>query len=77
LTLLWQFLASFPGAIAKIIARNCQRRADFQKRVEMWVHEEEVEGRKLTEIINSDHENVKYLPGVALPPNLLLDEFDS
>lgn len=57
-------------AIAKIIARNCQRRADFQKRVEMWVHEEEVEGRKLTEIINSDHENVKYLPGVALPPNL-------
>jgi glycerol-3-phosphate dehydrogenase (NAD+) len=70
-------LASFPGAIAKIIARNCQRRADFQKRVEMWVHEEEVEGRKLTEIINSDHENVKYLPGVALPPNLLLDEFDS
>eukprot|EP00435_Cladocopium_sp_Y103_P050596 s344_g15.t1 len=57
-------------AIAKIIARNCQRRADFQKRVEMWVHEEEVDGRKLTEIINSDHENVKYLPGVALPPNL-------
>ena len=43
----------------------------------MWVHEEEVEGRKLTEIINSDHENVKYLPGVALPPNLWLDEFDS
>ena len=25
----------------------------------MWVYEEEVEGRKLTEIINTDHENVK------------------
>ena len=39
----------------------------------MWVHEEEVNGRKLTEIINSDHENVKYLQGVELPHNLLLD----
>ena len=39
----------------------------------MWVHEEEVDGRKLTEIINSDHENVKYLQGVELPHNLLLD----
>ena len=29
----------------------------------MWVFEEEVDGRKLTEIINTDHENVKYLPG--------------
>eukprot|EP00438_Fugacium_kawagutii_P025360 Skav236522 [mRNA] locus=scaffold78:989127:1009985:- [translate_table: standard] len=58
------------GAIAKIIARNCQRRAEFQKQVEMWVHEEEVDGRKLTEIINSDHENVKYLPGIELPHNL-------
>ena len=27
----------------------------------MWVYEEEVEGRKLTEIINTDHENVKYV----------------
>lgn len=25
----------------------------------MWVYEEEIEGRKLTEIINTDHENVK------------------
>jgi len=34
------------------------------------VHEEMVEGRKLTDIINEDHENVKYLPGVELPHNL-------
>ena len=25
----------------------------------MWVFEEEVDGRKLTEIINTEHENVK------------------
>ena len=28
----------------------------------MWVFEEEVDGEKLTEIINTKHENVKYLP---------------
>ena len=30
-----------------------------------------VDGRKLTEIISTSHENVKYLPGVELPSNLL------
>jgi glycerol-3-phosphate dehydrogenase len=29
------------------------------------------EGRKLTEVINSDHENKKYLPGVQLPENVV------
>ncbi|KAG7233409.1 hypothetical protein INR49_007044 [Caranx melampygus] len=37
----------------------------------MWVFEEMVNGRKLTEIINTDHENVKYLPGRKLPANVL------
>ena len=37
----------------------------------MWVFEEMVDGRKLTEIINTDHENVKYLPGHKLPPNVV------
>lgn len=31
----------------------------------------QVKGRKLTEIINTDHENVKYLPGVKLPENIV------
>ena len=39
--------------------------------VAMWVFEEEVNGRKLTEIINTDHENVKYLPGRKLPENVV------
>jgi glycerol-3-phosphate dehydrogenase (NAD+) len=34
---------------------------------QMYVYEEVVGGRKLTEIINSEHVNVKYLPGVKLP----------
>lgn len=36
----------------------------------MWVHEEVVNGRNLTEVINSDHVNEKYLPGIKLPHNL-------
>lgn len=30
----------------------------------MWVFEEQVDGQKLTEVINTKHENPKYLPGV-------------
>ena len=37
----------------------------------MYVYEEMVNGRKLTEIINTDHENVKYLPGHKLPVNVV------
>lgn len=37
----------------------------------MWVFEEMVNGRKLTEIINTEHENVKYLPGHKLPNNVV------
>lgn len=37
----------------------------------MWVHEETVNGMKLTEIINTQHENVKYLPGKKLSPNVV------
>ena len=40
----------------------------------MWVYEELVNGRKLTEIINTDHENVKYLPGHKLPENVVAGE---
>jgi glycerol-3-phosphate dehydrogenase (NAD+) len=37
----------------------------------MWVHEEYIGNRKLTEIINTEHENVKYLPGIKLPSNIV------
>lgn len=35
----------------------------------MWLTEQ-FEGKKLTEIINNEHENRKYLPGVKLPDNV-------
>ena len=37
----------------------------------MWVYEEYINGRKLTEIINTRHENVKYLPNIKLPSNVV------
>mmetsp|Transcript_34620 Transcript_34620/g.98533 ORF Transcript_34620/g.98533 Transcript_34620/m.98533 type:complete len:1052 (+) Transcript_34620:79-3234(+) len=58
-------------AIARIVGNNVGLMPDFQKTVSMWVHEEMVDGRKLTEIINTDHENVKYLPGFELPANIV------
>lgn len=59
------------SAIAKIVGANAAKYDRFETTVNMWVFEETVSGRKLTEIINTDHENVKYLPGHKLPPNVV------
>lgn len=57
--------------IAKVVSENVLARPHlFSHFVKMWVHEETIDGKKLTEIINSEHENVKYLPDVKLPANL-------
>mmetsp|Transcript_11816 Transcript_11816/g.21599 ORF Transcript_11816/g.21599 Transcript_11816/m.21599 type:complete len:371 (+) Transcript_11816:508-1620(+) len=58
-------------AAAKVMGLNTQRHDMFETKVNMWVHEETVDGRKLSEIINEDHENVKYLKGIRLPKNLV------
>ena len=36
----------------------------------MWVYEELIDGKRLSQIINTQHENVKYLPGIKLPENV-------
>jgi glycerol-3-phosphate dehydrogenase (NAD+) len=36
----------------------------------MWLLEETFNGRNLTEIINNDHQNPKYLPGIVLPSSI-------
>ncbi|CAB9505882.1 3-phosphate dehydrogenase [Seminavis robusta] len=64
------------SAIAKLVGRNCKRLDHFESTVNMWVFEEMVKDedgadRKLTEIINTRHENVKYLPGIQLPKNVV------
>jgi len=59
------------SAIAKIVGANVQKFDYFDKEVKMYVYEEIVNGKKLTEIINTEHENVKYLPGHKLPANVV------
>lgn len=54
-----------------IIGRNVQRYGHFEDKVNMWVYEEMIEGRKLTDIINTEHRNVKYLPDHDLPENVV------
>jgi len=43
----------------------------YLDRVYMYVYEEIISGKKLTEIINETHENIKYLPGHKLPENVV------
>lgn len=62
------------SAIAKIIGANAARLDLFESCVNMWVYEEIIDGKKLTEIINTTHENVKYLPGKKLPENVVSTE---
>lgn len=59
------------SAIAKIVGVNCATLPQFEKCVTMYVYEEMIDGKKLTEIINTTHENVKYLPGHKLPENVV------
>ncbi|KAJ9575223.1 hypothetical protein L9F63_025826, partial [Diploptera punctata] len=58
------------SAIAKIVGNNALRHDNIDETVTMYVYEEIIDGKKLTEIINEQHENVKYLPGIKLPPNV-------
>jgi glycerol-3-phosphate dehydrogenase (NAD+) len=63
---------------AKIIGENILNGPAgkrFAHEVRMWVLEEMIEqedgsSKKLSEIINETHENVKYLHGIELPPNV-------
>ncbi|KAG0000053.1 glycerol-3-phosphate dehydrogenase [Entomortierella chlamydospora] len=59
------------SAVAKIVGTNVKNFTHFDKEVKMWVYEEQVNGQNLTDIINTKHENVKYLPGIKLPENVV------
>ncbi|XP_054712018.1 glycerol-3-phosphate dehydrogenase [NAD(+)], cytoplasmic-like [Uloborus diversus] len=58
-------------AIARIVGSNVRNFEKFDNVVKMYVFEEMVDGRKLSEIINTQHENVKYLPGFQIPENVV------
>ncbi|WMV15218.1 hypothetical protein MTR67_008603 [Solanum verrucosum] len=59
---------------AKLIASNTLNINSFHDEVRMWVFEETLpSGEKLSEVINRTNENVKYLPGIKLPKNVVAD----
>ncbi|KAM0675658.1 hypothetical protein GVAV_001026 [Gurleya vavrai] len=58
-------------AISKIILQAIKDKKDCDETIFMWTFEEIIDGKKLTDIINTTHENVKYLPGVILSKNLI------
>mmetsp|Transcript_6167 Transcript_6167/g.9622 ORF Transcript_6167/g.9622 Transcript_6167/m.9622 type:complete len:465 (-) Transcript_6167:44-1438(-) len=73
------------SAIATVVGRNAHRLPFCHDEVRMWVFEEEVQitttttnqnhqqqpqTAKLSNVINEQHENIKYLPGIKLPKNV-------
>jgi len=59
------------SVVAKVVGDNVRNNAKFESRIPMYVFEEMINGEKLTEIINTRHENVKYQPGLILPDNVV------
>jgi glycerol-3-phosphate dehydrogenase (NAD+) len=71
--------------MAKLVAETVKENpALYEETIRMWVYEEEVtipkdsrhykgndKPEKLSEIINTHHENVKYLPNITLPSNVV------
>ncbi|KAH8346662.1 hypothetical protein KR084_007596, partial [Drosophila pseudotakahashii] len=59
------------SAIAAAVSNNVLKGGDFDSRVHMYVYDEMIRNSTLSDVINSRHENVKYLPGIKLPSNLI------
>merc|ERR1711988_985131 len=64
---------NFGSALVRILGRNAMRHDVFDNEVKMYVHEEMIDGKPLTQIINETHENVKYLKGAKFTPNVVAD----
>ena len=48
------------SALSILLGKNVRKYKCFENEIKMWVYEEMIDGRKLTDIINTEHENVKY-----------------
>lgn len=64
------------SAISIVVGNNCKRLSFCESNVNMWVFEEDVtldngDTEKLSKVINTKHENIKYLKGIQLPDNVV------
>merc|ERR1719198_2480661 len=64
---------NFGSALVRILGRNALKHDIFDNEVKMYVHEEMIDGKPLTSIINETNENVKYLKGAKFTPNVIAD----
>lgn len=65
-------LVSRGSTLALFVGENVTKYPNrFEREVRMWVFEEQVGTRNLSDIINSEHCNVKYLPSRKLPDNVV------
>jgi glycerol-3-phosphate dehydrogenase (NAD+) len=66
---------NFGSTVACLVGKNCAQSDEFETECRMWVFDEQVdvggEMKSLVAHINEKHENVKYLPGVGLPENVV------
>ena len=62
---------AFASAAMQMVSTNAKSKPMFEDRVDMYVYEEEFEGGKLTDAINQEHHNPKYLPGVHFGDNVV------
>jgi len=62
---------NFGSALVRILGQNALRHDVFDNEVRMYVHEEMIDGVPLTQIINKEHENVKYLKGAKFTENVV------
>ncbi|CDW55887.1 NAD Gly3P dh C and NAD Gly3P dh N domain containi ng protein [Trichuris trichiura] len=61
---------SWGTALTVILGENVAKyREDFSPTV--WLFDEKVDGKSLVETFNAKHENVKYLPNIKLPHNVV------
>ena len=62
------------SALVRILGRNALDKPEtFDPKVSMYVHEEMIDGKPLTQIINETNENVKYLKGAKFTPNVVAE----
>jgi len=60
--------------VARIVGENLERKRSlttYDREVMMWMFDENLDdGRRLVDVFNLSHENVRYLPGVTVPENV-------
>ena len=67
------FGTAISNRIALNLIENSALSTQYDSKVTLWIYDEIVDDKKLSEIINETHENIKYLPGITLCPSIRVE----